>query len=54
VTYSDEGYVDFPTFPARAGNFSLIHRVQTGSRVHPASYALSTGVSFLGGKAAGA
>jgi hypothetical protein len=25
-------------FPAGAGNFSLHHRVQTGSGVHPASY----------------
>jgi hypothetical protein len=25
-------------FPARAGNFSLRHRVQTGSGAHPASY----------------
>jgi hypothetical protein len=27
-------------FPAGAGNFSLHHRVQNGSGVHPASYLL--------------
>jgi hypothetical protein len=32
--------------------FSLVHIVQTGSRVHPASYQMSTGGSFPGGKAA--
>jgi hypothetical protein len=35
-------------FPEGAGNFSLLHRV------HPASYSVGTGDSFLGGKAAGA
>jgi hypothetical protein len=40
-------------FQAGAGNFSLHYRVQNGSGAHPASYALSTGVSFPGGKAAG-
>jgi hypothetical protein len=39
-------------FPAEAGNFSH-HRVQNGSRAHPASYPVGTGGSFLGGKAAG-
>jgi hypothetical protein len=33
--------------------FSLLHIVQTGSRIHPASYSMGTGVSFPGGKAAG-
>jgi hypothetical protein len=41
-------------FPAGAGNFSLHHRVQTGSGAHPASYLMGTRVSFPGGKAAGA
>jgi hypothetical protein len=41
-------------FPAWAGNFSLHHRVQNGSGAHPASYAMGTRGSFLGGKAAGA
>jgi len=37
-----------------AGNFSLLHRVQTGSEARPASYPMGTGGSFPGGKAAGA
>jgi hypothetical protein len=41
-------------FPTRAGNFSLHHRVQTGSGVHPASYLMGTRGSFPGGEAAGA
>jgi hypothetical protein len=41
-------------FPARAGSFSLHHRVQTGSGAHPASYPMGTRGSFPGGKAAGA
>jgi hypothetical protein len=40
--------------PAGAGNFSLRHRVQTGSGAHPASYPMGTRGSFPGGKAAGA
>jgi len=36
-----------------AGNFSLRHRVQTGSAAHPASYSIGSGGSFPGGKAAG-
>jgi hypothetical protein len=34
--------------------FSLLHVVQTGSGVHPASYPMGTGGSLPGGKAAGA
>jgi hypothetical protein len=41
-------------FPAGAGNFSLHHRVQSGSEAHSASYLMGTGTSFPGGKAAGA
>jgi hypothetical protein len=41
-------------FPAGAGNFSLRHRVQNGSGAHSASYPIGTGVSFPGGKVAGA
>jgi hypothetical protein len=37
---------------AEAGNFSLQHRVQTGSGAHPASYLMGTKGSFPGGKAA--
>jgi hypothetical protein len=40
-------------FPARAGNFSLHHRVQNGFGAHPASYPMGTRGSFPGGKAAG-
>jgi hypothetical protein len=40
--------------PVGVGNFSLHHRVQTGSGAHPASYPLGTGGSFPGGKVAGA
>jgi hypothetical protein len=36
--------------PAEAGNFSLHHRVQTGSGAHPASYPLGTKDSFPGVK----
>jgi hypothetical protein len=37
-----------------AGNFSVHHRAQTGSGLHPASYPTGTRDSFPGGKAAGA
>jgi hypothetical protein len=40
--------------PAGAGNFFLLHRVQTGSGAHPASYPMGTGGSLSEGKAAGA
>jgi hypothetical protein len=40
--------------PAGAGNFSLHHRIQTGSGAHPDSYPMGTRGSFPGGKAAGA
>jgi hypothetical protein len=41
-------------FLAGVGNFSLHHRVQNGSGAYPpASYPMSTGGSFPGGKAAG-
>jgi hypothetical protein len=39
--------------PAGAGNFSLHHRVQTGSRGHSASYPMGNRGSFPGGKPAG-
>jgi hypothetical protein len=41
-------------FPAGAGNFSLHHRVQNGPGANPASYAIDTRGSLLGGKATGA
>jgi hypothetical protein len=37
-------------YPAGAGNFSLHHRVQAGSGVHPASYPMGTRGSFPGVK----
>jgi hypothetical protein len=41
-------------FPARAGNFSLLHLVQNGSGAQPASYPMGKRGYFPGGKAAGA
>jgi hypothetical protein len=38
---------------AGAGNFSLHHRVQNGSRAHSASYPVGTGALFLGVKRQG-
>jgi hypothetical protein len=40
-------------FPAGVGNFSLHHRVQTGSGAHPATYSLGTRDSSLGIKLPG-
>jgi hypothetical protein len=40
-------------FPAGAGNFSLHHRVQNGSGVHPASYPTVPGNLSLGVKRPG-
>jgi hypothetical protein len=37
-------------FLARDGNFSLHHRVQTGSGAHPASYPMGNRSSFPGDK----
>jgi hypothetical protein len=48
----DDGMIGF-RLPAGAGNLSLRHRVQDGSRDHPASYPMGTGGSFPGCKAAG-
>jgi hypothetical protein len=39
-------------FPAEAGNFSLLHRIHTGSGAHSASYPMGTGGSFPGDKSA--
>jgi hypothetical protein len=39
--------------PARVGNFSLHHRVQTGSGAHTASYPVGTTGSFAGVKRPG-
>jgi len=40
-------------FPARSGNFSLLHRVHTGSGAQPASYSFGTGGCFPGGRRPG-
>jgi hypothetical protein len=40
--------------PFRERHFSLLHSVHSGSGAHPASYKMSNGNYFLGGKAAGA
>jgi len=37
-------------FPAEAGNFSLLHRIKTGSEAHPASYPMGFRLSSLGVK----
>jgi hypothetical protein len=42
------------SIPGRGRNFSLLHRIQTGSGVHTVSYPMGTGYYFLGIKAAGA
>jgi hypothetical protein len=43
------------SIPSRGNDwiFSLRHRVQTGSRAHPASYRMGTGSSYTGDKVAG-
>jgi hypothetical protein len=38
-------------FPVGAGNFSLHHRVQNGSRAHPATYPMGIRGTFPGGEA---
>jgi hypothetical protein len=40
-------------FPTGTRDFSLFHSAQTDSGVHPSSYTMGTGGSFLRGKAAG-
>jgi hypothetical protein len=40
-------------FPVGTGNFSLHHRVQNGSGVHPASYLMGIRGIFLGTKRQG-
>jgi hypothetical protein len=40
-------------FPVGVGKFSPHHRIQTGSRAHPASYPVGTGNTFPGGKGQG-
>jgi hypothetical protein len=40
------------SIPGRGGNFSLHHRVQTGSGIQPAFYPMGTSGSFPGVKVA--
>jgi hypothetical protein len=35
-------------------DYSILHIIQTASRIYPKSYPMGTGVYFPGGKAAGA
>jgi hypothetical protein len=43
-------YTKGSEFESRWGQeFSLLHVVQTGSGVHPTTYRMGTGGSFLGG-----
>jgi hypothetical protein len=44
---------DWGSIPARDRDFSLRHRVQTGSETHSGSYPIGTVVSFDGVKAIG-
>jgi hypothetical protein len=46
--YGLDGRMIGVRFLAGAGNFSLRHRVQTGSGAHPASYSVSTRGFTLG------
>jgi hypothetical protein len=41
-------------FPTGDGNSSILHRVQTGSGAHTASYPMGNGGSFLGDELVGA
>jgi hypothetical protein len=45
----DYGWTTGDRFPAEATNSPFLYSFQTGSGVHPASYIMVTGVSFLGG-----
>jgi hypothetical protein len=42
VSYGLDDWGSRVRFPAGAGNFSLHHRVQNGSGIHPASYPVDT------------
>jgi hypothetical protein len=50
--YGLDDYGSRVRFSVGAGNFSLHHRIQTGSGAHPASYRMGTRGYFLGGKTA--
>jgi hypothetical protein len=42
LSYGMDGRVSRVRFPAGAANFSLHHRVQNGSRAHPAPYPMGS------------
>jgi thiamine transporter ThiT len=48
------GWTNGVRFPAEVRYFSLLHIVHIGCGIHPASYTMSTGSSFNGGKVTGA
>jgi hypothetical protein len=50
----DDRMLGFDSRGRGAGNFSLRHHAHTGSGSYPASYLMSTGGTFPGGKAVGA
>jgi hypothetical protein len=54
VQWLGYGLDDRGSIHGRGSDFSLPHRVQTGSGAHPASYPMGTWDSFPGGKVAGA
>jgi hypothetical protein len=41
------------SIPGRGKRFSLLHSIQTGSGIHPASYPMGAGNSISRGKAVG-
>jgi len=48
------GLDDRLSIPGRGRDFSHLHRVQTDSGAHPASYPMGSGGRFPGGRTAGA
>jgi hypothetical protein len=48
------GLDDRDSITGRSRDFSLRHRIQTGSGIHPTSFPLGRVLSFLGGKVTGA
>jgi len=48
------GWTSRVWFSVGAEIFCFHHHIQIGSEAHPASYSMSTGGSFPGGKVAGA
>jgi hypothetical protein len=46
IQWRATGWTAWVRFPTGSKDFSLLHRVQTGSGAHPASYVMGTGGSF--------